>query len=101
MPKESRPKGRPVTPPGGDNLLARFRSEHGLSQREAAAILGISQNRLSELERAEKIPPAVARLASLLMALEADLGKDKTQALLLRAEQILANFAPRALAPLE
>ena len=85
---DKKAKGRPVSTPGGDNLLARFRSEHGLSQREAAAVLGLSQNRLSELERSEKLPPAVAKLASLIMAIEKDLGKDKLQNLLIRAEQI-------------
>ena len=88
MPKEDKPIGRPVKTPGGGNLLARIRRDHELSQLEAAALLGISRSRLSQLERAEKLPGAVAMLASLYLALEQSIGKEKAGQVLALAEQI-------------
>jgi prophage antirepressor-like protein len=49
-------------------------------------VRGLAERALAE--RADNIPLTVARLTSLLMALEIHLGRDQTQAMLLRAEQI-------------
>lgn len=86
--KEAKQKGRPVTTPGGDNMLARYRRENNLSQREAAGLLGISQNRVSELERAARLPTGVAMLVSLVMAMQRRLGEEGARAVFELAAQI-------------
>ena len=38
------------------NRVVRYRTEHGLSQRELAAIVGLAQPQIARLERAEHQP---------------------------------------------
>jgi ribosome-binding protein aMBF1 (putative translation factor) len=38
------------------NQVVRYRTEHGLSQRELATIVGLAQPQIARLERAERQP---------------------------------------------
>jgi ribosome-binding protein aMBF1 (putative translation factor) len=49
------------------NRVAQYRTEHGLSQRELAAIVGLVQPQIARLERAEH-QPSLETLAKLTRA---------------------------------
>ena len=60
--------GRPICLPSGDNPVAVFRKARGLSQLQAAQILGISRAAISRYERGDlDIPKPVLLMIELLL----------------------------------
>lgn len=66
MPGKKR-MGAPIRTPQGDNPVAAFRKRLGISQAEAAEMLGIERGTVGKYERgALKIPKAIQLLVAML-----------------------------------
>ncbi len=68
MTKEPARMGRPLSPPQGENSVARLRRIKGWNQKQTAEALGVGQSRISEYETGKaNIPAPIQKLAALLL----------------------------------
>ena len=66
--------GRPIVTPTGDNLFARYRAEHGISQKALAELLAVSRAIVVEMKNNNrKIGKPLIRLLCLMMAMDDEL----------------------------